>query len=268
MTLASAIITAGFREGNILPVGGSPTTSEQTEALGLLNGFISGVFGNEMGEPLSDWMVPQPQRTGALEANYPQLPYPQGTDAMLLPTPLTTSALSSVYRYPPKNSRIVFGGVTQTIYFPEQPDDGSRMAVVQGSGAGDSATVGAVLTLDGNGRTIETVNTKTFTFTSPATAGKAWLYRADTADWVAVATLGLSDALPFPSELDDVWITALAIRLAPRYGKTVAAETTAAFTAAMRHLKARYRQAGTTIFGAQDIPNSFQSYGSTSWMWR
>jgi hypothetical protein len=41
---------------------------------------------------------------------------------------------TAVYPYPPKNSRIVFAGTrNQTVWFPEQPDDGSRMGLIQGA---------------------------------------------------------------------------------------------------------------------------------------
>lgn len=264
MTTALSIITDAYREGNLIAVGVTPSSAEQAEALGVLNRFIMGVFGEEMGENLADWPVPLPQRTAPVAANYPQLPYPMGLDGDLLGVPLPTSLSNDFAFTPPKNSRLVFGGITSRVYFPEEPDDGSRMSIVQGSGAGDSGTPGAVLTLDGNGRTIETANTKVLTDpVSPA----QWLYRADTADWVAVSTLLIGDTLPFPFELDDLWICMLAIRLAPRYNKAVAKETSDTAMRMMKKLKAKYRQAGTTVYKSGDIPNTFQSYASNRWWW-
>lgn len=260
MTLVSDLITAAFREGNLIAAGATPTTAEQNEALDALNRRVKIVFGVEMGEPLADWLVPAPQRTSPVAANYPQLPYPITNDLLALSSPFASDPQSNVYPYPPKNSRIVFGGVTATAYFPEAPDDGSRMAVVQGSGAGDSGSVGQVLTLNGNGHTIETTNTQTFTFASPATASKQWFYRADLGDWKALATLVLADTFPFPDELDDYWVCALNIRLAPRFGKAVAPETAKAFLAAEKAFKIRYRQAQTTTYGSNNMPPSQQSY--------
>ena len=259
MTTAQSIITDAFREANLIPVGASPTTDESTEALRRLNSYIKGVFGYEMGEELTDWNAPSPQRTAPYQANFPQAPYPQSQDVLALGTPFSVDSNINVYPYPPANSRIVFGGVAATVYFPEAPNDGSRMAVVQGSGAGDSGAPGAVLTLDGNGRTIETSNTKTYT--DPVTA-RAWLYRADTADWVVVTTLGLTDALPFPDDVDDLWITALAIRMCPRFNKVASAELQFAFKQALAHLRARYRQAGVTTYGGQNIPRTGQSFAT------
>lgn len=270
MTTALAVITDGFREGNLIPIGTDPTDDEQAEALRALNRFIAGVFGEEMGENLIDWPAPLPQRTAPVAANYPQIPYPMGLDGDLLGVPLPTSLSNDFAFTPPKNSRIVFGGVTSTLYFPEAPDDGSRMAVVQGSGAGDSGAPGKILTLDGNGRQIEDPADSgiknTVALTDPVSP-VSWLYRADLGYWIVVADLAIDDELPFPSELDDLWVCMLAIRMAPRYGKQTAPETSNTAMRMMKKLKAKYRQAGTTVYKSGDIPNTFQSYASNRWWW-
>ena len=264
MTTATSIIQSAYREGNLIAAGKSPSTNEQNEALERLNRYVQGVYGNEMGENLTDWIAPSPQRTAVVAANFPQAPYP--TDlAFGFGNPLAGDPNSNIWPYPPTNSRIVFGGVTNTIYFPESPMDGSRMAVVQGSGAGDSGVDGAVLTLNGNGRTIQGAATQTFTWHTVPTTAKSWLYRADLADWTLVVDMGLTDQLPFPSELDDLWITALAIRLAGRYGKTTAPETAALFKKMLSQLQARYRQAGTTVYGSEQMPRSLQTYIAGRW---
>jgi hypothetical protein len=257
MTTATDLIQAAFREGNLIAVTAAPTAAEAAEALERLNKLISGVFGYEMGENLEDWLAPNPQRTAPVAANYPQLPLSTSMDSCL-------SANWSLY--PPKNRRIVWGGTTQTIYFPESPMDGSRMAVVQGSGAAVGGSPGAILTLDGNGRTIETINTKALTDPiEPA----SWMYRADLGDWIAIEELvdPDTDESPFPEEFDDFFICALSKRLAPRFGKVIAAETVETAKMTLKRLKARYRQAGVTTYGAENIPNSQQSYNSGSWWW-
>lgn len=265
MTIASALIQSAFREGNLIAPGKQPTTDEQTEALERLNRGVQGVFGFEMGENLADWQVPSPQRTSPIAANYPQMPFPTDNASGLFPLPFASDPTQAIWPYPPKNSRLVFGGVTNTyVYFPEAPDDGSRMAIIQGSGAGDSGVVGATVTLDGNGRTIETTATKQYT--DPVTA-RQWLYRADLGDWRAVVDMALTDDCPFPSELDDLWICGLAIRLAPRYEKQVHPQTEAQYLLAMRKLKARYRQAMNTAYNSSDIPRTLQSYISGRWWW-
>ena len=155
---------------------------------------------------------------------------------------------------------IIFGSVTGIIYFPEAPLDGARMALVQGSGAGDSGTVGATITLDGNGRTIE--GQDTYAGTAPLAAPREWLYRADLADWVAVIPLAQDADIPFPDVLDDLWITMLAMRLAPRYGKSTAVETAKLAGTMMSKFKARYRQAAVTTYGSEQIPNSYESFNT------
>lgn len=264
MTIASVIIQQAYREGNLIPAGQQPTTAEQTEALMLLNNYMLAVFGAAPGEIFTDWPVPAPQRTGTVAANYPQLPYPMGLDAQVLPAPYSADLTQTIYNYPPSNSRIVFGSVTDTAYFPEAPNDGACMSIAQGSGAGDGGTAGQILTLDGNGRTIEGTNTKTYT--APLTA-RTWMYRADLADWIYVGPLALTDNLYFPSDLDDLWITALAMRLAPRYAKPTAPETVALYKNMMINLRTQYKQAGTTVYGSQAFPRSLQSYASGRWYW-
>lgn len=264
MTIASKLIQAGYREGNLIPAGKQPTVDEQAEALDRLNAYIAGVYGYEMGEPLLDWNAPAPQRTAPVAANYPQLPYPQGLDASLLTTPFAYDPDQDVYLYPPKNSRVVFGSQTLKLFFPEAPDDGSRMGIVQGSGAGDGGMAGTTITLDGNGRTIGGADT--LVLTAPVTPAE-WLYRADLGDWVLVADMELTDECPFPKKFDDLWICMLAIRLASRYSKTTGPGTEATAIAMMKKLKAQYRQHGTTTYGSADFPRSLQSYISGRWFW-
>jgi len=264
VTQATTIVTAAFRESNLIPIGQTPTSAEQTEGLELLNRLVQGMYGHEMGEELRDWNLPAPQRTAPVAANYPQLPYPQGLDADLLTTPFAFDPTQDVFLYPPANTRILWGQVTVKAFFPEAPQDGSRMGLVQASGAGDGGVGGAVLTLDGNGRTIQTSNTKTYS--APVTASQ-WLYRADLGDWVLVADMVLTDQMPFPSELDDLWICMLAIRMAPRFGKVVAKETELVATSMLKKFKARYRQAANTTYNSSDIPRSLQSTISGRWFW-
>ena len=140
MTAASTLVTYAYRESNLIAVGGSPTTAESTEGLAVLNAYLVSLFGNELGEQLYEWPVPQPQRTAGTAADYPLTPA-----ALDLPT--------SVYLYPPANVRIM-SAVTSatTVYFPEAPCDGARMGYV-------NLNATAALTLDGNGKLINTATT-------------------------------------------------------------------------------------------------------------
>lgn len=257
MTTARALVTQAFREGNIIPIGRAPTDPEFAEGLVRLNRYIEGVYGHELGENLADWIAPSPQRTAPVAANFPQLPYPTSVDFSATAYPLANDASLNVTPFPPKNSRIVWGGVAMTVWFPEQPDPGTRMALVQGSGVGDSGTPGAQLVLDGNGRTIEGAPQQNF---ANPVEPRQWLYREETGDWVAAVPLGLDDECPFPSEFDDLWVVMLAMRLAPRFGKTTAPETQAIAAKMLGKLKARYRQQQNTIYKSFDAPHSAQAY--------
>ena len=46
-TLVSQIIEDAYREANLIAVGESPTTAQQTEGLRLYNRFITSLFGND-----------------------------------------------------------------------------------------------------------------------------------------------------------------------------------------------------------------------------
>lgn len=240
MTIASVLIASAYREGNLISVGGSPTTAEAAEALTLLNNFIGALFGTELGEHLSDWLVPAPQRTGTVAARFPLLP-------------ATNDPPSEVYLYPPGNSRIISHITTATtVYFPEQPNDGARMGFVQ---RGATATI----TLSGNGKTIEAATTKAI-LAATLTPLK-WLYRADTGNWVALATLVSSDESPLPVEFDDLLICGLNIRLAPRNGKDPLNATVARYTDMLKKLKTRYKQPTAAAGSGGDIPGTAQTYG-------
>jgi hypothetical protein len=248
MTLASDIVTAAFREGNIIPVGRAPSGGEQVEGLQLLNRFMLSVYGLVLGEYLSDWQVPYVQRVGDVAAYPPYLP--GGQRPLIVPN----------NQYPGQNSRIVWDGTEQTVYFPETPGDGARMAFVKASGAGASGPPG-VLTLNGNGRTIEGSNIYV-----ASSAARAWIYRADLAGWLAMVPLLLTDTVPFPEELDDVWIVSTFIRLAPRYGKAVSAETAMTQKRLMATLKTRYTQTEVIDGGGTELTGGTQSYGPQWWL--
>ena len=267
MTTAQALITAAYRELNIIARGTAPTTNQSTEALARLNAYIASVYGFEIGEPLSDWGFPAPQRTAPYAANFPQAPYPYSTDVNILSTPLAQDLSSTITPYPPRNSRVVWGGiVNSTLYFPESPSPGTRMGLVPGP---DNLNT-AVLTLDGNGRYIRsplypaTADADQFVPALPI-APAHWFFRDDIGVWVPISNLSLTSDSPFPQDFDDFFIVTLAIRLAPGYNKTVSAESQKAGMDALKRLKARYRQEGTTVYGSFDFPRSLQSYISGRW---
>lgn len=257
MSTAQQTITRAYRELNVTAIGITPSDAQLTEGLDQLNAWLRIIFGAKMGELLRDWEVPFQQRTAPVAANFPQLPYPANQDSTLMGYPLTGGQSNRIWPYPPKNSRIVFGATAAaTVYFPEQPDDGSRMGLIAGALAG----VGVTLTLDGNSRTI--AGAKTQTFTTPFASNGRWIYRADIGDWRPVSNLALGDETPFAEDMDDYMDLGLAIRLAPKNDKSVSAESVAAFKNAETIFQARYKQDGTTTFGASNIPSGFESYAT------
>lgn len=261
MTIVRDSISSAYREINVTPIGIVPNTAQLAEGLLELNKLLCTLFGSQMGELLADWETPFSQRTAPVAANFPQNPYPSNQDSLFMGAPLSAGDGANIWPYPPKNSRIVFGATQDTtVFFPEQPDDGSRMGVIQGS----RATNGVILTLDGNGRTIDGAATQALTV--PLTRQR-WIYRADLGDWRPIASLGLDDELPFPEDVDDFIDLKLAVRLAPKNDKTISPETTAALKQAQIIFEARYKQSGTTTYGASNIPQGYESYQSGRYWW-
>lgn len=262
MSTVQALITRAYRELNVTSIGVTPTAAQLQEGLDRMNDLMRIIFGSEMGELLQDWNVPAIQRTAPVAANFPQLPYPIGADANFMSIPLSGGSGTLFYPYPPKNSRIVFADAQNTtVWFPEAPDDGSRMGLILGG----TAPAGVAVTLDGNGRSIN--GAKTQTYTTPFATGYRWIYRADLGDWRPVGDVALADEMPFPEDMDDYFVTRLAIRLAPANDKTVSSETATAFKDAKRIFEARYKQAGTTTFGANDIPRGYESFAGGRYGW-
>lgn len=264
MTTAQDIITRAYREVNITSIGVPPTDDQLTEGLARLNAWLRILFGSELGEPLQDWLVPSPQRTAPVAANFPQLPYPQGTDWNLMGTPLPGAVGPTLWPYPPPNSRLIIA-LTQntTVWFPEQPSDGARMAIIPGGLGVQPFT----LTLDGNSRTINGAPTQVITVPLTLTTRQRWMYRSDIGDWRPIHDMALTDLIPFPDDMEDYLAVGLAIRLAPSNDKTISGETLKAFKDAELIFKARYKQVGTTTYNGQDVPSSYESFLGGRYWW-
>lgn len=218
-TLVSEIVVQAFREGNFTAVGENTTAEELAEAVPRLRNLISSLLGFELGEQLRDWYVP-----GAYDPAAP-LRHPL--------TPTGEGATSAEpYKYPPNNVRLVVRvDSDRTIYFPAFPNDGARMSFIDVGSTG-------VVTLDGNGRKIEGATSVT-----GALDGRKWLYRADLADWIRIdEPLQAGNEVPLPEEFDDLLVTGLAIRLAPRFGVKVDEVIAGRFADMLDRLKKRYKQ--------------------------
>lgn len=214
MTIASTIIVAALRESNLIGVNSTPTTAQSTEALARLNTIVSSTFGFEVGEPLQDWPI------GIVGVDPCRLPY--------------WTALR--WRRPCSNVRlVVHHDEAETAILPACPDDGARLSLID---VGQNLAT-YPLTLDPDGRRIEGSTSLVLNTNGES---RSWLYRADQGNWIRIDSLTADSELPTPAEFDDAFITMLAMRLNPRYGRTIAQETVAAMERAVSQLRARYSQ--------------------------
>jgi hypothetical protein len=205
MTTASSIITDAYRESNLIPMGNTPNTNQQTEALGRLNTILLSLIGYEVGEPVEDVNI------GGT--------YDQSWDTSY---------------YVPSNVRLILNlSSATTLKLHPQPFDGQRLVAVDA--ANNLGTHS--LTLDGNGRQIEGAATLTLNTNGDT---RQWIYHSESGNWVKVTTLLYTDTMPYPAEFDDFFITTLAMRLNPRYGQALQPETVEAMKRARGQLRARY----------------------------
>lgn len=216
MTATLDIITDALRESNIIMLGAVPTAPQQTEALRLLNQVVSSVYGFEVGEDLTDWPI------GTLSMNEPG-----------------TEWVESIWSRPRANVRLLWdSGTAQTVWLPYDLDDGARIAVVPVQQNLDTAN----LTLKGNGRLIADQQD----LVVATNENLMLMYRADLARWVRLDPITDVEAdFVFPPEFDAAFSTMLAMRLNPRYGRAMAAESAGWLERSLRQLRARYRQRRT-----------------------
>lgn len=234
MTLISSIITDAYRENNTLALGASPSTLQSTEGLRLLQAVVSAEIGGDAGEQLRDWPL----------GNYGR----QASDK------LDRSAIEIAN--PPINSRLVHTAEAAiTVYFPPAPSDGSRFAISDPF----SRLAAYPVTLDGNGRLVETAATLTLNTNA---LNVEWFYRADLGTWVRVTDLATDADLPFPEDYDMMFIILLAIRLSPRYGASITDATAMMFKQQRRQFLARYVQSADLVINDDLARPSLQGYDS------
>lgn len=217
MTLLSDIITDAYRQSNLLAIGQTPTTPQNDEGLRYLNRIVKSVFGNEVGDPL--------------------VAFPLGRQNISRPSgyPLWGDNPSGEW-FVPKNARLMLNlDSAVTVYLPPNPDDGARFAINDVAGT----LAAAPLTIVGNGRNIEGLSTIDI---SDANTNREWFFREDLGDWVRCSPLVIEDALPFPEEFDDFFITMLAIRLNPAYGVALDQQSQLSLQRARNQMRARYKQ--------------------------
>lgn len=213
MSTVDEIVEQAFRESNFVGELDNPTPKQAREAITRLDRIVSGLYGFEAGEHLQPW--------------------PVGVAGYQQPVP---GEAYDCWRNPIPNSRLVCNlTAAQTVYLPCAPEDGARIGVQDLQG--NFATY--PLTIDGNGRTIEGAQSLVLNTNG---ANAIWFYRADLGDWKRVSSLAAGDDFPFPSEFDDLFIVRLAMRLNPRYGKTVAPESVDTAERCLDRFRARYAQ--------------------------
>lgn len=207
MTLVSQIITDAFRQSNLLSINSSVTVTAQTEALRFLNRLVKSVMGHEAGERL------EPMAIG-----FNHIDDSTDLENVLIPV----------------NARMILNLTEETtvLLYP-QPDDGTRMGLVDVSG--NLSTYNFIL--DGNGRLIEGATTLTLDTDS---LQREWFYREDLGNWVRYTTLDVDSEFPFPDEFDDFFISMLALRLNPAYGASIDPQSQAIMQRAQSQLRSRY----------------------------
>lgn len=240
MTTISQIITDAYREGNLIAVGATPTTAEQTEALRLLNRLVASYFGSEFGEDLTDLALGK----GGVDTGKEFVAFLDDYPDIVVPS----------------NTRLVLNlEAADTVTLPATPMNGERFAVTDASG--NLATYN--LTVEGNGRMIEGASTLTL---SEDGLDRSWFYRADISEWKRLSTLELTDESPFPSEYDDFLIIGLAIRLNPRHGVAVDPQSMMQFGKLKSRFMAMYSQKKEVPveLALQLIGLPFGAYSSTT----
>lgn len=217
MTLISSIIVDAYRESNMLPLGRNPTVNQATEALRLYNAILDAIYGGDAGERLEDW---------------PLGTFDRDTTDYEFEIPYTDERL----RHPPINQRLIAVNTEPlTIWFTVKPQDGSRMGI-----ADPFSRLSAVpVTIDGNGRPIE--NAASILLNTNGLF-REWIYRADLSRWLRITDMLATDENPFPKAYDTMFIVLLAMRLNPRYGRQIDAQSFKVFQKNQREFIARYLQ--------------------------
>lgn len=179
-TAVSEIIRLAFREANFKSIIDNPTAEEQAEAMTLLQGIVDSVFPLLVGTRLTPVRVAHSTDVGG-------------------------------------NTRMIFSNAASIhVSLPAEPQDGTVVAYVDAGHAGD-----VILDAGRNfvGQTgVDRKVTISPTYPESRMKGRVWFYRDDITSWVELAPLQAALPLPFPYDFLDFFVTALSIRLSPRFG--------------------------------------------------
>lgn len=250
--LAEDAVRKAYREAAIKAIGEPISVEEMEEGLDRLNGFLDSLFGAEIGELLTDVQVPIVQRTADNpQANFNQ-PFPENLSSYDQPISAFEQNQVDQYVLAP-NSRVLNRITTPTtVFFPQYPGDGARIAVVD---TGATAT----LTLDGNGRRIDGFNTIT------SNASATYFYRADLGQWQELAPLTLTDPVPLPREFDRLLVCGTAIALTGLDQINPTTGTMFTYERLLKRCRERYFQRQAVTSGGQNLVEPWQSYDHGWW---
>ena len=250
MSTPTEIINLGFREANFTAIAASPSTDEAGEGLVILQNLVRTLFSNVANIKPVQWYIPSPQANSSKLIRHPALTSKQNH----LNSPADIN-------HPPSNVRLMMKNITaETVFFQYQPEDGALMEYVD---VGHTADV----ILDSNGALFGLTGfIDSITISKPDAdtrlAPRKWVYRADLGSWIEIVDLVAGVELPFPSHFDDYFITAMAIRLAPRFGSPARAETRDRHRDMEGMIRQQYYQMKEAIFeGPYLASQNYRWYG-------
>lgn len=248
MATARDIISLAFREANYSATSTVLTNEEQTEGLALLQGIVSTFSGAVTNIRLAPWFIPSVQKSSTVAANYPALSgerEPQNINN------------------PPACARLVMRNTDDVrVYLQYQPQPGAVMEYVD---AGHAGTV----TLDGNGSFFGLSGSNTEEVIDAVDSGgrnppRRWHYRPDYAAWQELTPLGLASDMPYPLGFDDYFVTALAMRLSPRFGSEPRQVTVLRYQQMVSHISNQWGQSKEVLAG--ELPARSLTSWDSQWV--
>jgi len=189
-----------------------------------LTAQVPGTAGNaiNLSETASNTTVSGPFMTGGVQ-----------TTVILKPSSFAQN--SSGFTVQPQ-SRLICNLLAPTSFeLDPQPQDGQRLSAIDASNNFSTRP----LTLVGNGRLIDGA---TSVLLDDDLSRRQWVYRSDQSNWISIEPLDEDAEMPFPEEFDDYFIIMLAMRLNPRYGRALTAESAARLSQQREQLFYRYNQ--------------------------
>jgi hypothetical protein len=144
-----------------------------------------------------------------------------------------TSLVSTTQIIPPNSRVVVTDTLPTSITLSEHPNDGEQFSVIDPRGLLGSFTVKAGAGSIEYASEVVIDNTET---------EYTWFYRADKGNWFRVTALTSDDACPLPEEFDDFLTVWLAMRIAPRMGAQMKAESMQIYASIKKKFTAKYRQ--------------------------